>query len=125
MNINSEEYARLKLLEENLWKSNFRFDMAQMDRVLAPDFFEFGRSGRIYRRTDTLDVKKQDIPCKFPLVNFEIRSIDADTVQITYISNVDYPEGKETSLRSSIWSRINKRWQLRFHQGTPLRNYYT
>ena len=80
MNINSEEYARLKLLEENLWKSNFRFDMAQMDRVLAPDFFEFGRSGRIYRRTDTLDVKKQDIPCKFPLVNFKIRSIDADTV---------------------------------------------
>lgn len=121
MNINSEDYARLKSLEENLWKSDFRFDIAEMDRVLASDFFEFGRSGKIYWRMDTLDVEKQDIPCQFPLIDFKIRLINVDTAQITYISNVDYPEGREKSLRSSIWSRLDDdRWQLKFHQGTPL-----
>ncbi|MDJ0568907.1 MAG: nuclear transport factor 2 family protein [Pleurocapsa sp. MO_192.B19] len=111
----------LKLLEEGLWQSNFRFDISKMEKFLAPDFFEFGRSGRIYQRADTLNVPSQEIPCVIPLINFKVRFISFDVAQITYISIVNYPEGEERSLRSSIWSRSDNKWQLKFHQGTPLK----
>lgn len=121
MKISHEEYKVLKLLEEGLWQSNFRFDIPKMEQVLAPDFFEFGRSGKVYLRADALNVTSQEIPCVFPLIDLKIRLINENIAQITYISIVNYPEGEERSLRSSIWSRSDDGWQLRFHQGTPLR----
>lgn len=120
MNISKSDYAKLKLLEENLWKTDFRFDVSKMDKVLALDFFEFGRSGKIYQRKDTLSINSQKIPCVFPLTDLNIRLLNENTAQVTYISVVNYLESKEKSLRSSIWSRLDNRWQLRFHQGTPL-----
>ncbi len=61
-----------------------------MDRVLAPDFFEYGRSGRVYQREDTLAVPVQEISAVIPLVDFKARSIDVNVVQLTYISIVNY-----------------------------------
>ena len=122
MKINQEDYIRLKQLEEELWKSNFRFNVSKMEEVLASDFFEFGRSGKVYRRADTLNVISQEIRCLFPLTDLKIRLINKDTAQVTYVSHVDYLHGQEKSLRSSIWSRLDDRWQLRFHQGTPLKS---
>jgi len=118
--INQEDYAKLKLLEENLWKSDFRFNISEMDEILAADFFEFGRSGKVYQRSNTLNVTSQEIPAVFPLIDFQIRLIDKSTAQVTYSITVNYSEGIEKSLRSSIWSFSSNRWQLRFHQGTPL-----
>ena len=40
----------LRGLEESLWRAETRFDRKYMDAVLAPDFAEFGRSGRRYDR---------------------------------------------------------------------------
>jgi hypothetical protein len=39
-------------LEESLWRPQTRFDREYTDNILAPDFFEFGRSGRVYRVRD-------------------------------------------------------------------------
>ena len=91
-----------------------------MDKVLAPNFFEYGRSGRVYQREDTLAIPTEEIPAVIPLVNFKARPIDNNVVQITYISIVNYPHSEERALRSSIWLRTPKGWQLIFHQGTPI-----
>lgn len=67
MELTSEEKRELEQLEEGLWIAETRFDMDWMERTLAPDFFEFGRSGRVYRREDTLGIESQPIDARLPL----------------------------------------------------------
>ena len=94
--------------------------MDWMERTLAPDFFEFGRSGRIYSREDTLGLESQPIDARLPLKNFEARLLSPDVALVTYISAVTYNGVEDIGNRSSIWSRTKIGWQLRFHQGTPV-----
>lgn len=119
MEINKDDFEKLKELEESLWRSETRFDQEYMDRVLAHDFFEFGRSGRRYKREETLSgARPQTINIKFPLKNFSITLIDTNVALVTYISEVMYEE-MEVANRSSIWLKTPAGWQIKFHQGTP------
>jgi hypothetical protein len=108
------------MLEEGLWQSEFRFDTQWMEQVLAADFFEYGRSGRIYQRQDTLNIPYQEIAAQIPLINLKICLIDDRVAQVTYISDVNYDGQRDKALRSSLWSCLSGNWQLRFHQRTPL-----
>lgn len=114
-----QDHDTLRKLEESLWRSETRFDRAYMDRILASDFFEFGRSGRTYTREDTLAVPTQKIDARLPLKNFTVHPIDGNVVLVTYVSEVTYDE-VEVGNRSSLWSKSGTGWQLRFHQGTPV-----
>jgi hypothetical protein len=67
MTLSADEHDELCRLEESLWRAETRFDRDHMNEVLAPDFFEFGQSGRVYRREDTLDVPAQPINATLPL----------------------------------------------------------
>lgn len=119
MEINSEDRNTLKRLEEELWREETRFDIQRMDELIAPDFFEFGRSGRIYQRQDTMAIEHQTIDAVLPLPEFHVRLLDENTAQVTYHSAVTYNSIVEHARRSSIWSRTTGGWVLRFHQGTP------
>jgi hypothetical protein len=48
--IDKRDRQLLERLEEELWREATRFDRARMNDVFADDFFEFGRSGRVYGR---------------------------------------------------------------------------
>ena len=50
MELSKQDRAALERLEEDLWREETRFDLKRMNEIIAPDFLEFGRSGRIYRR---------------------------------------------------------------------------
>jgi hypothetical protein len=102
-----------------MWREETRFDVAFMAQALAPDFFEIGRSGRKYTRQQILDAPREPIDAELPLLDLEIRLLDADTAQVTYNSKVRYAGVVELGRRSSIWSRHGDAWVLRFHQGTP------
>jgi hypothetical protein len=119
MEISKEDFERLQQLEESLWRTEYRFDRAYMERTLAPDFLEFGRSRRAYTREDTLDIESHPIRATLPLPRFEVRLISADVALITYVSEVACGDEIETANRSSLWSRYPTGWRLRFHQGTP------
>ena len=119
MKTSDKDYQELKKLEESLWIPETRFDNNYMEKILAPDFFEFGRSGKIYARLDALSHKYQEINAKVPLKNFAIHSVSKDTVLTTYISEVENKE-LEIGNRSSLWIKTINGWQLRFHQGTAL-----
>lgn len=106
-------------LEESLWKAETRFDRELMDKVFADDFFEFGRSGRVYDREELLSATGDKIDIRLPLENFKVRELSPDLVQTTYNSIVTYEEKVQYGRRSSIWSRKGDSWELRFHQGTP------
>ncbi len=117
--VNTEEFEKLKNLEESLWRTETRFDLDFQERVFAEDFFEFGRSGRVYSREECLSTETQEIRTKLPLEKFEVRKIDENTVLVTYVSEVQYDE-IERANRSSLWTRYGAEWKIRFHQGTPI-----
>ena len=122
MTLSEEDVRRLRELEEGLWRAESRFDDAWMRRVLADDFFEFGRSGRVYRREEILNVSAQEIRAVLPLPGLEVRAMSADVALVTYISELSSEAGPERANRSSIWSQTADGWRLRFHQGTPVPN---
>ncbi|MFL7838920.1 MAG: DUF4440 domain-containing protein [Candidatus Promineifilaceae bacterium] len=121
--LNLEEKATLQRLEESLWNYEKRSDVAYMDHVLAEDFFEFGRSGRVYQWDDTISGEVYAFEALFPLPDFEARLLSRDVAQVTYNSQVMYEDGiLLKSRRSSIWLRkpdSPEGWKLVFHQGTP------
>ena len=120
MELSGQDEETLKLLEEGLWREETRFDRGWMEEVLAPDFFEFGRSGRVYTRQNTIDIEPQPIDARLPLSYFRARLLDSGVAQVTYVSAVSYDGVLELANRSSIWSRTENGWKLRFHQGTAI-----
>lgn len=120
MQINQTDFETLKELEESLWITKSRFDKEHMEQTLANDFFEFGRSGRIYERDDTINgARPQEINAKIPLRNFRVRLITPEVALVTYISEVMYEE-LEVGNRSSLWLKTQAGWRLKFHQGTKV-----
>lgn len=119
MEISSEDRETLQGLEEELWGEETRFNMQRMNELIAHDFFEFGRSGRVHQRQDTLAVARQTIEAVFPLPELQVRLLNENIAQVTYNSAVTYDGVVEYARRSSIWSRTTNGWVLRFHQGTP------
>ena len=62
-------HAELAALETTLWNANTRGDREWMSEILSPTFTEFGRSGRVYTRDDSLSVSVPDhIEIELPLV---------------------------------------------------------
>lgn len=88
-----------------------------MDRILAEDFFEFGRSGQKWSREEVLEYHEEEI--KAELADMEVHFIDEKVALVTYMSKTQHEE-LETSNRSSLWSKTAKGWQLKFHQGTAV-----
>ena len=120
MKLTARELAELSELEERLWVAEFRFDRAWTEEILAEDFFEFGRSGRVYSRSECLDIDRgETIDAVIPLPEFKARYVGNDTVQATYKSIVKYGDEIEYGNRSSIWLKTSSGWKLKFHQGTP------
>jgi hypothetical protein len=112
----------IQALEENLWRSEARYNKELVDQSFSVVFFEFGRSGKRYNRAEMLfdPQHSSEIDAKLPLPDFHARYIIKDVIQVTYISEVTYDGVVLKANRSSIWSRHDGKWLLRFHQGTPI-----
>jgi hypothetical protein len=119
MDADAADYLSLRQLEEALWQPETRFDSERMRKLLAPDFLEFGRSGRVYSRAETLAAPFAQINAVLPLPDFRVRMLADGVAQVTYISAVEQAGVLLHAHRSSIWSQTEAGWLLRFHQGTP------
>ncbi|WP_424983167.1 DUF4440 domain-containing protein [Maritalea sp. S77] len=119
--LTEELKEQLYRLEEDLWRAETRYNRAEMDKCFAPDFFEFGRSGRTYTRDELLRAAGEtgEIPVRLPLPNFKITAIDENSVLVTYLSELTRHGTTERANRASLWTKTNDQWQLRFNQGTP------
>jgi len=120
MVLSDSDIAELTMLEESMWRAGTRYDRAWLEKVWAADMVEFGRSGHVYGRDELMDAQGDDIPATLPLPDFRITPLDADTVLVTYVSELLRGRALERSNRSSIWSRTPEGWRMRFHQGTPV-----
>lgn len=119
MELSKQDRDTLERLETELWRVESRHDRSLISEVIAPDFFEFGRSGRIYDRDETINTSGAPIDAVLPLQGFKARLLSDDVAQVTYNSAVTYDGVVQYGRRSSIWSKHSGTWKLRFHQGTP------
>ncbi|EUJ29506.1 DUF4440 domain-containing protein [Listeria cornellensis] len=105
----------LQQLEEQLLKPEIRSSREALQCILAEDFFEFGSSGRVLYKNES--ISEDGIgEVEMALSDFEIRELAENVVLATY--RIFNAAQKQESLRSSIWKFNDARWQLVFHQGT-------
>jgi hypothetical protein len=117
--LSEEDKAEITRLEEAMWRGETRFNLMFQETRFAPDYFEVGRSGRVYERRQLIFSETREIRARLPLEDLSIRLLDENTAQVTYNSHVVCDGVVEHARRSSIWSRGKQGWVMRFHQGTP------
>lgn len=106
--------AELKELEDAHVNIEVRAYAERLGQILADDFREIGSSGTMFDKEDCL--VDGVVLSEMSIHNYEVEQLAPDVVLATYYIK-DETRGRNT-LRSSIWKRINDRWQLYFHQGT-------
>lgn len=113
-------------LETSLHRPDTRMSPQQVSDLLADEFFEFGKSGRVYNKQITVDALASEGSSGSSIVpqvaDFSVTSLSSDVVLVTYrsIRVADEASRNFETLRSSIWKLGSGRWQMVFHQGTPI-----
>ncbi len=112
----------IRLLEERLLQADVRKSAKDVAELLADDFIEIGSSGRIFDKHATIDALRYESPVEILLTDYQARILAPDVILVTYraVRTASASTPTTQSLRSSIWKRLDGRWQLVFHQGTPL-----
>lgn len=115
----------LQALEVRLHDPQVRSDAGQLQALLHEDFLEFGRSGGVHDKADSVGSLGAAVQPQPPLQlvadGFALARLGPDSALLTYRSASvaeDGTAGRHT-LRSSVWLRTALGWQMRFHQGTP------
>ena len=109
-------------LEEKLLTPQTRSSPEELGRLLADDFIEFGSSGRVYNKQQIIDALAGESGSMITLADFQVRPLASKVVMATYRttdrSSPNLPTRR--ALRLSIWRFESSRWQMVFHQGTPI-----
>jgi hypothetical protein len=109
----------LQDLEELLLVNTVRKNVQKVSSLLAPEFREYGSSGRSYSRAEIIDQLQSEPSTDLSLRDFEIQHLCGHAILATYRAVNQTPGSLPVeSLRSSIWVYRDERWQMLFHQGT-------
>ncbi|MHB8255202.1 MAG: nuclear transport factor 2 family protein [Acidiferrobacter sp.] len=116
-----ESHQRLRILEERLLSRVSDGSDPSLTTLLAEDFCEVGCSGRLYDKTETISRLATHIGRHFSITDFQIRFLAPDVALLIYLLIVtEDPDTTRSSWRSSLWQCHHGRWQIHFHQGTPV-----
>jgi len=102
-------------------RAEFAITLADFDRLMVADFWEFGASGRRYDRAFILQ-KLEKIPpidaaeAGWETSDFHCRRLSADTYLLTYTLD----QGDRKTRRATIWRSSPEGWQIVYHQGTVI-----
>jgi len=108
-------------LENRLLQPELRHSRAELERLLADEFVEFGSGGRIYNRQSIIEELGKESNARGSITDFKLVSLAPNVALVTYRAAFSEGEGEPAhhSLRSSIWKKVGDNWQMVFHQGTP------
>jgi hypothetical protein len=104
-------------LERRLLDPEVRHSFVSVDRLLHPEFTEFGSGGRVYNKEMMVSIMTREEPAPVMIRDFTVRELAEGVALVTY--RTVGSEGKEAR-RSSVWIRQLARWQIIFHQGTRI-----
>ena len=80
--------------------------------LIADDFVEFGKSGRVWTAASVRDVLEGTPRGPVAIEDFDVAELADGVVLTTYVT-----PGPPPVDRPSIWVRRSGRWMIRFHQG--------
>lgn len=110
----------LRELEGRLLRPEARRSRQALDELLADEFVEFASDGAAYDKGQVIDALGREALCRRSLTDFQIVPLAENVVLATYRATRQNVASNEiaNSLRSSLWTLRDGRWQLLFHQGT-------
>jgi hypothetical protein len=113
--VDQADLDRATSLELELLGTAVRSDRAALERLLHQDFFEFGASGRRWRRDEVVDdlVASPNLDA-LTVTQVGARGVSDDVILVTYRTE----DPQRVVWRSSLWLRAGDDWQILFHQGT-------
>ncbi len=113
-------------LETSLHKKENRNSREKVSALIADDFTEFGKSGNVYDKQDTLEhLEKEEFDVQVEVSNFSAKELLPGAVLVMYVAvmlDKENTGAKVKTNRSSIWVSRDGRWQMVFHQGTKKEN---
>lgn len=112
-------FEELRQREPIFHRSAFATTVDDFARMMAPDYWEIGASGRRYSRDFILKGLEQHPPADAETAgwvcsDFGLRQLGLDTYLLTYTLD----QNGRVTRRTTIWRRSDQGWQIVFHQGT-------
>jgi hypothetical protein len=110
----------IKSLEEKLLAPEIRGSREELEKLISPEFIEYGSSGKIYNYLATLTslISNSKNKFKYSFVNFKTRRLSDDAILALYILETEQNHRIAITNRSSLWCWENGAWRIIFHQGT-------
>jgi hypothetical protein len=106
-------------LEEKLLNPNIRKSDEELLQLLSDDYLEFGVSGNTYNKKDTIETLKREPSGQISVLDLKVNLLTPEIALITYTTvKKDNPNFEIVSLRSSLWKKTGKNWQIVFHHGS-------
>lgn len=119
--MNKELRELIYKLETDLLKSDIRASVEKLDELITDDFIEYGSSGLVYDKKNILERLPQGNSPTYSLSNFEMIILSEEIIQTRFKTDrMNLDETKMSSLHTSLWRKTNNKWQMFFHQGTPI-----
>jgi hypothetical protein len=112
----------IKALEEKLLAPDIRGSQEELEKLISPDFIEYGSSGKIFNHlaviTDLIAHSRNTF--KYSFVNFKTRRLSDDIILALYILETERNHRIAITNRSSLWHWEEGSWRIIFHQGTQV-----
>ena len=107
----------LHMLELQLLQPEVRRSSSELGRLLHRDFLEFGSSGKIWNKEQTITaLVAENSDEVFSIHKLRMQNLSDNAVLVTYKCVAE--ARKCIALRSSVWRHDGDLWKLFFHQGT-------
>jgi hypothetical protein len=125
MSVQRETQLEIRALEERLANPGAGDTAGSLAAIFGDDFREFGSSGRIFDASTVLGalgtVAQRVNRAAISLEAFQVERVAPNVMLATYTARVaSGPGWRPPTLRSSLWCKRDGRWQIVFHQGTPV-----
>jgi hypothetical protein len=114
-----EVLAELCKKEPIFHTAAFGMTAAERERIVAPEYWEVGASGRRYSREFILRGLAERVPVDaaeagWVCSEFGLRQMGAGTYLLTYTLD----QAGRITRRVTVWQRTAQGWRILFHQGT-------
>jgi hypothetical protein len=121
-----DDETLIRGLEEKFLNKKVRSNREELERLISPDFIEYGSSGKIYNYQGTIAHLLTNAAGAFSytFVNFKTRRLSDDIILALYILEIEKNHTIGITNRSSLWRREwdpqgeDSVWRIIFHQGT-------
>jgi hypothetical protein len=109
----------LQVREPIFHRPEFGTSRSDLEKMMAPEFWEVGASGKRYDRKFVLDLLEErhanPVSEQLEAGDFRCQQLAVDLFLLTYTL---VQEGSRKTRRTTIWRRTPEGWQIVFHQGT-------